>query len=111
MFDIILGGVILVVFVLIGIDVTLNIQNKLRERRTAREMRKCMHEFVEAMESMEKEMSHAETPVRKIVVKPVQFKSAKVKLPKDFGKLEDERKVKQRNRMRAYRAKKRKSAK
>lgn len=112
MFDIILGGVILVVFVLLGIDVSLNIQNKLRARRAERETRAKIGEFISMMEEMEKEMTQSKPQVvRKIVVKPTEFKSAKVKMPKNFGKTEEQRKAVQRERMRKYRAKKRKSTK
>lgn len=112
MFDIILGGVILVVFVLLGIDVSLNIQNKLRARRAERETRAKIGEFISMMEEMEKEMAQGNPQVvRKVVVKPAEFKSAKVKMPKNFGKTEEQRKAVQRERMRKYRAKKRKSTK
>ena len=55
-----LNFLVIVVFVLIGINVSINIQNKLRVRRAEKKARVVFRELTEILEDLEQEISHCE---------------------------------------------------
>lgn len=104
MLETIIPWIILTVFVLIGIDVVLNIQGKLRSRRMHRQMCEGMSEITDLLSEMEDEMTKSEAQT--VVVKPAAFK--KVAVVGHSGSSKDvadaARKQKNRDKMRVYRA-------